>query len=169
MKSGRFPNFSGLFMKSVKNGGSEIKGACCHSREVYTVTQAFDIYSRMKGPDGFMFKSPMKRGIIFFVLDKMRFGQIELSRLKENFPIDHESLRQFINMMVDAGYFEKLREGKQTFIRATEALQINTDAAVNEVCAGLQRFENSFKPYSDFIDWLNIDTDQVDSLVPAAQ
>ena len=129
-------------------------------REVYTAAQAFDIYSRVKNRHGFMFKSIIRRGIVFFVLDRMRYGHIELSRLKENFPIDHESLRQFINMMVDAKYFEKLRYGKKTVIRATESLENKADAMVEEVCYRLNKCEQSFSIYGDFIDWLYIDIEQ---------
>jgi hypothetical protein len=129
-------------------------------REVYTVTQAFDIYSRINNRHGFMFKSPVKRGIVFFLLDRMHHGPIELKRLKYNFPIDHESLRQFINMTVDAGYFEKLRDGKQTFIGATKVLKEKTDILVDEVCVGLNKSDQSLSIYSDFIDWLNVGLEQ---------
>lgn len=138
-------------------------------REVYTVAQAFDIYSRVKNRHGFMFKSPIRRGIVFFVLDRMCHGHVELSRLKENFPIDHESLRQFVNMMVDAEYFVKLRHGKQTVIRATESLQNKVDAMVDEVCFGLNKCEQSFSIYGDFIDWLYFNAKQEDTAVPSFQ
>jgi len=138
-------------------------------REVYTVTQAFDIYSRVKNRHGFMLKSTIRRGIVFFVLDRMCHGHIELSRLKENFPIDHESLRQFINMMVDAGYFEKLRHGKQTVIRATDSLQNKADAMVDEVCFGLNKCGQSFSIYGDFIDWLYINEEQENPVAASFQ
>lgn len=137
-------------------------------RQVYTVTQAFDIHSRVKNRHGFMFKSPIKRGIVFFVLDRMCHGQIELKRLKRNFPIDHESLRQFINMMVDAGYFEKQRKGTQTYIRATQILKMKADAAVEEVCLGLNRFSAGFSTYNDFIAWLINHGDESGKSVNAA-
>lgn len=123
-------------------------------REVYTIAQAFDIYSRANNQYGFMFKAPVKRGIVFFVLDKMRFGPLELKRLRQNFPIDHESLRQFINIMEDAGYFEKIRKGNQTYIRGRQALQSVADETVNMVCVGLSQVNDSFTPYSDFLAWL---------------
>ena len=123
-------------------------------REVYTVTQAFDIFSRINNVQGFMFKSPVKRGIVFFVLDKMRFGPLELKRLRQNFPIDHESLRQFVNVMEDAGYFEKTRMGNMTYVRGRAALKSVVNEAVNEVCAGLNQVDGSFSPYSDFLAWL---------------
>ena len=84
----------------------------------------------------------------------MRFGPLELKRLRQNFPIDHESLRQFVNIMEDAGYFEKTRMGNMTYVRGRAALKSVVNEAVNEVCAGLNQVDGSFSPYSDFLAWL---------------
>lgn len=129
-------------------------------REVYTVAQAFDIHSRVKNSHGFMFKSPIKRGIVYFVLDRMCYGHIELKQIKRNFPIDHESLRQFINAMVDAGYLEKIRQGNQTCIRATQTLREVANDAADIVCAGLSGAAESFTPYTDFLAWLGKGVDE---------
>ena len=71
-----------------------------------------------------------------------------------NFPIDHESLRQFINVMIDAGYFEKHRCGKNVFIRPTIALKEALGAIVEDVSDKLNDFARNFSVYSNFIDQL---------------
>ena len=138
-------------------------------REVYTVTQAFDIHSRTSNRLSFVFKSPVKRGIVFFLLDRMNYGYFELKRLKHNFPIDPESLRQFINIMQDAGYFEKMRKGNQTLIRASQSLQTLADEEVTKVCLDLNKGSNSFRPYSDFVARLKGNSKNLKELATAAQ
>ncbi|MBL6642111.1 MAG: hypothetical protein ISP38_04230 [PS1 clade bacterium] len=123
-------------------------------REVYLTTQTFDIYARFKKTMTFALKSPLKRGISFFILDRDVHGGVELKRLRHNFPIDHESLRQFINVMIDAGYFEKHRRGKKVFIRPTIALKEALGAIVEDVSDKLNECAKDFSVYSNFIDQL---------------
>lgn len=120
--------------------------------EVYVMTQAFDIYTRWRESLTFIFKTPVKRGITFFILDRSRHGYVELERLKYNFPIDHESLRQFINMMIETGYFGKSKIGKYTVIWATSKLREETDKIVSELDAALRPFSGSIRPYSAFVE-----------------
>lgn len=121
-------------------------------RDVYRITQSFDIYTRVNNLMPFVLKSPMKRGITFFVLDRGKFGGVELTQLRHNFPIDHESLRQFINSMIETRQFEKYRKGKKAYIRPTRALTQQLNTIVDEVCAGLASHKSTFTVYSDFID-----------------
>jgi hypothetical protein len=123
-------------------------------REVYLTTQTFDIYTRFKKNMTFVLKSPLKRGISFFILDRDAYGGVELKGLRHNFPIDHESLRQFINVMIDAGYFVKHRRGKKVFIRATIALKEALGSIVEDVSDKLNDCARNFSVYSNFIDQL---------------
>ena len=120
-------------------------------RDVYIITQAFDIYARFKKLLPFILKSPLKRGISFFVLDRDVYGGVELTRLRHNFPIDHESLRLFINVMIDAGYFVKRRDGKKVFICPTMALKEALGAIVEDVCGQLNDSAEGLSVYSDFV------------------
>jgi hypothetical protein len=124
-------------------------------RSVYLVTQTFDMYSRHKKLLPFVFKSPLKRGISFFVLDREKSGGVELKKLRHNFPIDHESLRQFVNIMVDAGYFKKHRKGKKVLIRPTSALTEIANMAIGDLCGLLNQSNRKFAAYNDFIGRLD--------------
>ena len=123
-------------------------------RKVYLIAQAFDIHARFKKLMTFALRSPLKRGISFFILDRDTHGGVELARLRRNFPIDHESLRQFINVMIDAGYFEKHRYGKKVFIRPTFALKEEFGAIVEDVCRNLNKCSQGLSVYGDFVDKL---------------
>lgn len=120
-------------------------------RNVYLVAQAFDMYSRHKKLLPFVFKSPLKRGISFFVLDRDKSGGVELKKLRHNFPIDHESLRQFVNIMVDAGYFKKHRKSKKVFIRPTPAFTEITNMTIDDLCRLLNASSKGFAVYDNFI------------------
>jgi len=121
-------------------------------REVYLATQTFDIYTRCKKIMTFALRSPVKRGISFFILDQDVYGGVDLQHLRHNFPIDHESLRQFINVMIDAGYFEKHRRGKRVFIRPTISLTEALGAIVENVCDTINDCARGFSVYSNFVD-----------------
>jgi hypothetical protein len=125
---------------------------CPTVREVYLTTQTFDIYTRCKKIMTFALRSPVKRGISFFILDRDVYGGVDLQHLRHNFPIDHESLRQFINVMIDAGYFKKHRRGKKVFIRSTIALKEALGAIVENVCGKINDCARGFSVYSNFVD-----------------
>ena len=121
-------------------------------REVYIITQTFDIYTRCNKIMTFALRSPVKRGISFFILDQDVYGGVDLQDLRHNFPIDHESLRQFINVMIDAGYFEKHRHGKKVFIRPTISLNEVLGEIVENVCHKINDCAMGFSVYSNFVD-----------------
>jgi hypothetical protein len=123
-------------------------------REVYIITQAFDMFTRVKKLLPFALKSPVKRGISFFILDRDSHGGVDLTRLRYNFPIDHESLRQFINMMIDAGYFVKHRVGKKVFIRPTATMKQTFGEILTDVCSRLNDCDKGSTTYSDFVQSL---------------
>ena len=125
-------------------------------REVFVITQAFDIYARAKNLHAFMFRAPVRRGIVFYVLEQSETAYVELKRIKNNFPIDHESLRQFVKMMFEAGYFQRKREGNRVFVRASDMLANILEASVEDVCDRLNVFAGSTTIYSDFIDALDV-------------
>ena len=71
--------------------------------------------------------------------------------------------------MQDAGYFEKMRKGNQTLIRASQSLQTLADEEVTKVCLDLNKGSNSFPPYSDFVARLKGNSNNLKELATAAQ